>query len=79
MEKAICDLTCPKCHKPWGKMAFTYASFVRSSDVKVIAGKRKKFKDGEALACTLCGYQYLNWDVMLAIAEVGRGDGSTQI
>lgn len=67
----MCDLTCPKCHKTWGKMKFEYEQPVRGKDVTVTAGKKRKFKDGEDLACTLCGHQMTTWDIILSIHESG--------
>jgi hypothetical protein len=49
-------------------MKYEYDSRVSASDVNVVAGKKKKFKNGDELACTLCGHPYTNFDVMLAIA-----------
>ena len=72
-EKSQCDLNCPKCKKLWGKLSFQYDSHVNASNVKVLAGKKKKFKKGDDLACTLCGHSYTNYDVYLAIHEgMGR-------
>lgn len=74
-QKAKCDLTCPKCKKLWGQLAYEFDSFVKPSDIKVVAGKRKKFKDGEDLACTCCGHPYTNYDLFLSIHESGAFRG----
>ena len=72
MGKISCDLTCPKCHKTWGKMAYEHEKAVCGKDIQVTAGKQKKFKDGEDLACTLCGHKYTTWDIILAVNEAGK-------
>jgi hypothetical protein len=77
MKKEKCDLTCPKCHELWGKLSFQYESKVSASDVKIVAGKKKKLKNGDDLKCNLCGHPYTNWDVMLAIA--GGNDGQKKV
>ena len=75
MGKETCNLECPKCHKLWAKMKYEYDSRVSASDVKILVGKKRKFHNGESLACVLCGHTYTNHDVMLAIAikEAARG------
>ena len=67
--KVKCDLTCPKCKKLWGELSFRFDSHVNPSDVKVVAGKKKKFKKGDTMACTCCGHPYTNCDVFIAIHE----------
>ena len=64
----VCELECPKCKKTWGKMKFEYGGCVKPRDIKILRGRRKKIQDGDSLECTECGFQYTNWDVMLAIA-----------
>jgi uncharacterized protein (DUF983 family) len=66
-KKANCTLECPRCKKVWGKLSYEFESYVKASDVKVIAGKHKKFRAGDSLACTCCGHEYTNYDVYLAI------------
>ena len=79
MGKLTCDLTCPKCHETWGRMRWEFEKPVQSSDVTVLAGKkngnkkRTKLKNGQPLACTMCGHPMTNWDVILAIQESGKG------
>ena len=79
MGKATCKLECPKCHKVWGKMKYQFDSRVSAADIIVTAGKKKKFKNGDDLACTLCQHPYTNYDVMLAIAGHGAPDGTPEI
>lgn len=79
MGKVTCDLECPKCHKLWGKMKYDFDTMVRASDIRVVDGKKKKFRDGDSLECTCCGYEYNNYDVMLAIAVGGESHGQKKI
>jgi uncharacterized C2H2 Zn-finger protein len=74
-EKGSCVLRCPKCKKAFGKMRFTYGGYVKASNVTITAGKKRKLKDGDVLACSLCDFEMSNWDVMLCIAESGAQDG----
>ena len=67
-EYGQCKLECPKCHEHWGNMKFQYDSLVRASDVTIVAGKKKKFKKNDDLACSLCGHRYTEWDLWLSIA-----------
>ena len=65
-----CRVTCPKCHEAWAEFVYNEETGeVDPKDVKVIKGPKKRFKEGEALACTLCGYAHTTWDIFLAIGE----------
>ena len=79
MGKNTCNLECPKCRKVWATMKYEFDSRVNASDVKIIAGKKKKFKNGDALTCTLCAHEYSGYDVMLAIAGKRSPDGAAKI
>jgi len=67
----VCELECPKCNKSWGRMKFKYGGDVKAKDVTIMAGKKRKLKDGDPLACSLCGHEYTNYDILLAIAHMG--------
>lgn len=67
MARLIADLECPKCKEVWGRMRFDFEKPVLASDVTILKGKKKKLKNGEALACTMCGHEMTNWDVILSI------------
>jgi uncharacterized protein YbaR (Trm112 family) len=71
VSKKICELECPKCHKKWAKLRYDFEKEVRASDVTVIAGAKKRLKNGDALSCSLCGHEYTNWDIILAIHASG--------
>lgn len=75
MPKSTCELECPKCHKKWAVLKFEFEKAIRASDIKVTAGRRKKFKDGDNLACTLCGHEMTNWDIILSIHASGAANG----
>jgi hypothetical protein len=66
--KNMCELECPHCHEAWATLKFKYGSFIKAKDVTVTKGTKKVYKNGETLQCSLCGHQYTNWDVMLAIS-----------
>jgi len=75
VKKSECTLTCPKCHKAWGKLNYDYDSCVVADDITITAGKKKKFKDGDELECVLCSHPYTNYDIMLNISESGGKGG----
>ena len=76
---STCFLECPACKKVWGKMKFRYESRINASDVTVTAGRKKKFKNGEDLKCSCCGYAYKMSDVFLAIAASEENNGQTKV
>lgn len=65
-----CTLECPRCHGEWAELSWAFDREVKGKDVRVLEGD-KKFKDGEILVCTICGHQYTNWDLLLAMAGSG--------
>ena len=68
-------MECPRCHKEFATLKWEEGKPVSANGIKVIEGN-KKFKPNETLACTSCGYEYTNWDVMLALAKGCEGQGS---
>lgn len=67
--KILKKLICPRCHRFWATMDCTRWPNVTAACIKIVAGDRKKFKDGESLDCSLCGFEYTNYDVTLAGAS----------
>jgi len=65
-----CILECPKCNEKFAEVKFGPKGVVYPKDVRLLKGN-KIFKDGDALTCTLCDYQYTTWDMTLAIAQQG--------
>ena len=65
-------LSCPKCHAEWAEFTYGKDGAVYAKDIKVLLGK-KVFKDGDALECSICGYNHTTWDLALAIAAANMG------
>ncbi len=61
-------LACPQCHADWADITYynPKTGEVRAKDIVVKLGD-KKFKDGDELGCTICGYRYTTWDLFIAI------------
>ena len=67
--KPSCALVCPKCGLYWARMRFQYGTVMKAADIDILVGGKKKFANGDELACVSCKHSYSNYDVMLAIAE----------
>lgn len=70
-KNKICILSCPRCHKDWGKLKYEYATFIETKDILV----NEEYAEDEyatannELLCPACGYIYTNWDIFLLIAS----------
>lgn len=65
----IRNLVCPKCHRFWATMDFSEYPNLKARHVKIVAGSNGKLRDGQDLRCSLCGYSYTTWDIVLAGAS----------
>jgi hypothetical protein len=65
-------LECPRCHEKWAEMSYDIETGeVCPKDIKVLQGT-KIFKDGDAVACSLCSYQYNTWDMFITIGGANK-------
>jgi uncharacterized protein YbaR (Trm112 family) len=68
-------LICPKCHKFFGTMDTKDWPDIAAKHIKIVAGKRRKLKDGDPLSCSLCNYVYNTHDIILAgVSPDHKGD-----
>lgn len=70
--ETIRNLVCPKCSRFFATMETKRWPDISCSDIKIVAGTRKKLKDGDSLACSLCRYEFNTHDVILAAASPPR-------
>lgn len=68
-EKISKKLVCPKCGTFWATLDISGYPNLNGNDVIIIAGKKRKMRDGESLACSSCSYEYTTWDVVLSAAN----------
>lgn len=57
-------------------MSIAEDGLVMPEDIKITRGEIKKFKEGDDLACSCCGYAYNTWDMILLLADVDAKKGS---
>ena len=69
-----CKIVCPKCHRYWADIKYDFGGTVKHTNVKIVSGNKKKLKKNDNLACSLCGYEHTNWDVILSIANEKPGE-----
>jgi len=69
MARDIKKLICPKCHTYWADFDYTDYPNLSSKHLKVLAGNRRKLKDGQSLECSCCSYPYTTWDIVIAGAD----------
>jgi len=60
-------LECPKCHKKWCEVTWSFDKPITADSIRVLDGD-KKFADNEVLSCTYCHYKYRDCDIMLGLA-----------
>jgi hypothetical protein len=74
-KKIVKKIICPKCQDHWGDISIDDrpAGMVKPRDIKIIKGKKKRFANGEDLACPICGYAMTSWDMILLLADTNTG------
>ena len=71
----IRKMICPRCHKYFGSLDTTDWPDISPKHIKIVAGKKRKLKDGSSLACSLCNYEYTTHDIILVgVSPSHQGD-----
>lgn len=62
-------LVCPRCTRYFADLETKAWPDLKADDVKIVAGAKKKLKDGDSISCSFCDHELTTHDVILAAAS----------
>jgi hypothetical protein len=61
-------IVCPKCLRYFANMDCRQWPNLSAKHISILAGNKKKLRDGDSLKCSLCSHEYTTQEITMAAA-----------